>query len=277
MRSKRYWYFLLPGLCGVCIFVLLPFADVVKRSFTTAVSGEWQGLENYRKVLSNQAFLLAAGNTAKFIICCIPLLLTSSLLVAAGLEKLSHHSFLKACFLFPYAVPAGAVVLVWKIIFSSPGFLNYIRYLLTGQAIFTDWMGTDRAFYILLVSYIWKNMGYTVVLWMAGLHNIPFEIKEAARVDGAGETRIFFSIVLPNLRQIAYTITVLSVLNSFRVFREAYLVAGSYPHESMYLMQHLFNNWFVNLDLDKMAAAAVLLTMVLLAGIGILQWIWRKE
>ena len=96
-------------------------------------------------------------------------------------------------------------------------------------------------------------------------------------MDGAGEIRIFFSVVLPNLRQMAYTITVLSVLNSFHVFREAYLVAGSYPHESIYLMQHLFNNWFVNLDLDKMAAGAVLLTIVLLAGIGLLQWLWRRE
>lgn len=74
-----------------------------------------------------------------------------------------------------------------------------------------------------------------------------------------------------------YTITVISFLNSFKVFREAYLVAGSYPHESMYLLQHLFNNWFTNLELDKMAAAAVCIFFVLFLVVLLLQKIWGRE
>ena len=84
-------------------------------------------------------------------------------------------------------------------------------------------------------------------------------------------------ITLPNLKGSLYTITVLSFLNSFKVFREAYLVAGSYPDKSMYLLQHLFNNWFVNLDLDKMAAAAVCVGMVLFMAILLLQRLWDRE
>ena len=78
-------------------------------------------------------------------------------------------------------------------------------------------------------------------------------------------------MVLPNLKGSLYTITVLSLLNSFKVFREAYLVSGAYPQENIYLMQHLFNNWFVKMELDKMAAAAVLLAAVLLVLIMAVQ------
>ena len=96
-------------------------------------------------------------------------------------------------------------------------------------------------------------------------------------VDGAGRRQCFWHVIFPNLKGSLYTITVLSFLNSFKVFREAYLVAGSYPHESMYLLQHLFNNWFVNLELDKMAAAAVCVGMVLFAVILVLQKLWDRE
>ena len=107
--------------------------------------------------------------------------------------------------------------------------------------------------------------------------SISTDIIEAAKVDGAGERKCFFRIILPNLKGTLYTITVLSFLNSFKVFREAYLVAGSYPDKSMYLLQHLFNNWYVNLDLDKMAAAAVLVGGVLFFFIVLLQRLWDEK
>ena len=94
-------------------------------------------------------------------------------------------------------------------------------------------------------------------------------------MDGASERQVFWKVIFPNLKSSLYTITVLSFLNSFKVFREAYLVAGSYPHEDMYLLQHLFNNWFVNLELDKMAAAAVCVGTVLFLIILLLQKLWK--
>ena len=87
----------------------------------------------------------------------------------------------------------------------------------------------------------------------------------------------FVRITLPNLIPTLFTITVLSFLNSFKVFREAYLVAGNYPDQSMYLLQHLFNNWFRDLDMDKMAAGAVLMSLVILALILLLQKAWGED
>lgn len=272
--QSRLW-FLLPSLAGVVLFVLLPFADAGRRSFTTAVTGEFCGLDNYRTVFSNEAFLLAVKNTLKFVCAGVPLLLAASLLLALAMYGLDWVQGLKSAYLFPMAVPTAAVVLAWKMLFHRQGILNAGLAAVGWEAV--DWLGSDASFWVLVASYLWKNLGYTIVLWLAGLHHVPEELKEAARVDGASETKCFLYIVFPGLKPVLYTVTVLSVLNSFKLFREAYLVAGAYPQRNMYLLQHLFNNWFTNLDLDKMAAAAVCITVVFTLFERLLQRLWEAE
>ena len=256
---------------GVLGFVLFPCLDVLRRSFVTAASGEFAGLDNYREVLSNTAFLLAAANTARFAAICLPVLIGLGLVIALLLFQMPGAQLLKSIFLFPMAMPAMTVVLVWRMVFSEEGFINR----LTGNE--TDFMNSGFSFWILVLTYLWKNLGYTVVLWLSGISQIPSETLEAAAVDGAGWAKRFRFVMLPQLKGTLYTITVLSFLNSFKVFREAYLVAGAYPHESMYLLQHLFNNWFVKLELDKMAAAAVCVAVCMFAVILVLWRLWEEK
>lgn len=277
LRSKSWIWFLLPSFVGVSIFVLVPFLDVIRRSFLTAVTEQWSGVRNYQIIFANQAFRLAVKNTVRFTAVCLPLLIGLGLLLAVQLSKIKKIQLIKSMFLFPLAMPAATVVLIWKMLFSSQGFLNGWLLSVFPQWQPVDYMGTGAAFWVLVFSYIWKNLGYTIVLWLAGIFSVSTDITEAARVDGASERQCFWLVVFPNLKGSLYTITVLSFLNSFKVFREAYLVAGSYPHESMYLLQHLFNNWFVNLELDKMAAAAVCVGMVLFFAILLLQRLWDQS
>ena len=270
---------MLPGFLGIVVFVLLPFGDVVRRSFTTAVTGQFNGIQNYRTVFENQAFLLAVKNTLNFTLVCIPLLVFSGFVAALLLNTLQNKRWIKSIYLFPLAMPTATIVLVWKMFFYRQGFLNLLLTRIGQQTglweqVCLDYLGTPAAFWVLVGSYIWKNMGYTVVLWLAGLIGIPKGLLEAARVDGAGKWKSLWYIVLPNLKGSLYTIVILSFLNSFKIYREAYLTAGAYPDQSIYLMQHLFNNWFVNLELDKMAAAAVLTGGILLAAILGLQRLW---
>ena len=268
--------FLLPSLAGVLVFVLLPFGDVVRRSFQEAMSGAFVGLRNYQMVLSNGAFQLAAGNTLRFMGVCMPLLILLSLLVAVLLHsRMERAGMLKITFLLPMAIPVASVVLLWRAVFHRDGFLSLLAEALGGQRV--DWMNSHWAFWVLVFSYIWKNLGYDMVLWLAGLSGIPSTVYEAAQVDGAGPMTIFRRITLPGLLPSLYTITVLSFLNSFKVFREAYLVAGDYPHTSMYLLQHLFNNWFRELSMDKLAAAAVLVAAVILVLILLLRRAWDER
>lgn len=267
--------FLLPGISGVVLFILLPFADVVKRSFYQVLSNVNVGFYNYHLVLENDAFWLAVKNTVRFILVCLPLLIAISLYLAYGLSKSRYCRFFKSVYLLPMAIPAAAVVLIWKLLFHGHGIFNGLLIKCGFDTV--DFMGSGAAFYVLVLTYLWKNTGYTVVLWLAGIMGISGDILEAARVDGAGEKECFFLVVLPNLKGVLYTITILSLLNSFKVFREAYLVAGAYPNESMYMLQHLFNNWFANLEMDKLAAAAVLVAAVLVALVLLLQFLWDRE
>lgn len=234
-KSKAGWLFLLPGLTGLMLFYLIPFIDVVRRSFINAASGQFAGFDNYKQVLGNEAFRLAAGNTIRFVLVCLPVLLALSLGVAVLLSRKGKAGhLLKSAYLVPLAIPAASVVLLWQLIFDNSGVLNGALHFfhLEGK----DWMHTDSAFFVLVFSYIWKNLGYDVILWMAGLQAVSESIYEAAKVDGAGAWKSFCYITLPNIRPTAFTVVILSFLNSFKVFREAYLVAGNYPQENIYLM-----------------------------------------
>lgn len=268
--------FLLPHMLGVLYFFLLPMVQVLLRSFQSAVGGRWVGLQNYRTVFQNTAFALAASNTARFIAVCVPILVGLSLILTVAVQSLPLvGKTIRSVFLLPMAIPAASVVLVWKALFHDNGLVNHAL-LDTGMGTI-PWMDSGAAFWMLVLSYLWKNLGYTMVLWAAGLSAIPESCYEAAQVDGASSWQIFFRITLPNLRGTGYIIVVLSVLNSFKVFREAWLVAGDYPDESMYLMQHLYNNWFRELDFDKIAAASVICSAVIFLLIGLLRRAWDKE
>ncbi|MBR1930905.1 MAG: sugar ABC transporter permease [Lachnospiraceae bacterium] len=267
--------FLLPSLTGVSVFVLFPFGDVAKRSFQTAMTKKFCGIANYTTIFHNQAFLLAVTNTARFVVVGIPLLLVLSLLLALMIDGSPFVQGWKSVYLFPMAIPTATMVLIWKLLFSGNGLLNG---LLRKRGVPpTDWLGSDASFVVLVFSYLWKNMGYTIVLWMTGLRSVSVERKEAAKVDGASRLQCFLYVVLPELTPMVFTITVLSFLNSFKVFREAYLVAGAYPQQKMYLLQHLFNNWFTNLEMDKIAAAGVCIAAVFLIGVFALQRLWDRQ
>ncbi len=146
-RRRELGYFLLfigMSLAGVSVFVLIPFADVVRRSFMTVMSGEFAGLDNYRTVIGNQAFRLAVGNTLHFVGVAIPLLVVISLAAALVLSRIRDIRVIKSLYLFPMALPTATVVIVWRMFFYRQDFDS------------------------LVVSYLWKNTGYTIVLWLAG-------------------------------------------------------------------------------------------------------------
>ena len=274
------WLFLAPGLIGTSVFFLLPFAETVRRSLTDALGKSFCGIENYRSVLANDAFRLAAKNTARFICTCLPLLLCLSLILALavrGLNKSRPGSgrVFKTTFLLPMAIPVASVVLLWRALFAEHGLCNAALTLMGASPV--DFMGTSAAFWVLIFTYLWKNSGYDMILFLAGLDGISPDIYEAAAVDGANAKQVFLYITLPNLMPTAIMTAILSLLNTFKVFREAYLVAGPYPHDSIYLLQHLFNNWFLSLDLPRLSAAAVMVAVMLLIFILLIQRVWKEE
>ncbi len=274
--AKSAYLFLLPSLAGVLVLFVIPYLDVIRRSFMDGTGRKFIGFGNYEAVFSNRSFCLAAGNTVRFLAACVPLLIFLSLMAAVYLqEKGFLGAWMKGAFLLPMAMPVASVVLLWDVLFAKGGFLSGFLQLfgITSQ----NWLNTKYSFGILVFSYIWKNLGYDIVLWIAALSAIPAGIYEAAKIDGAGSRERFLYITMPNLWPSLFLITTLSLINGFKVFREAYLVAGDYPEEHIYLLQHLFNNWFRDLSVNKLAAGAVCMGVVLFFLIMVFQKLFGRE
>lgn len=260
MRKKDKMYpFIVPGFAGVMIFVVLPLADVFVSSFRRGGQGSFVGLTNYSVVLDNQAFRLAAGNSLLFELVGVLLLILVSLVVAIEVYEMKGN-IVKFAFLIPLAIPSNSLAVVWKILFAENGIVNGLITkaggtpisFFTGRAVFRLFVGT----------FVFKNIGYNMLIWLAGLSAIPTEIYEAARVDGAGRFTRIFKITLPNMKRSFFIVAMLSVVNSLKIFREQYLMAGGYPDTTIYQLQHIFNNWFEKLELGKLTAGAVMTAVV---------------
>lgn len=261
--------FLSMSLIGIVVFYGWAFMIVLHKSFVT-FQGKY-GISNYIEVLENKAFWLAMKNTGCFMAACIPLLLILSLAVALILKKVSPlNQFLKKGFLIPLAIPASAVIFLWNLLLDNHGILNgMIAKMGLSQV---NWMDSKGLFWILVVIFLWKNLGYYVILWVTALCQIPQEIYEAARIDGAGKWRIFVNITVPQLQSAGYYIILFSIISGFRIFREIYIVAGDYPGNNIYMIQHLLSNWYRDMDVSKLSAATILLVGIIMIMVSLIKW-----
>jgi multiple sugar transport system permease protein len=174
--------------------------------------------------------------------------------------------------LLPLVIPVTLVATLWGLLFSPAGLVNGFLSVFEIDSI--NWMETGNAFWVLVGVYIWRNIGYCVVLWLAALATVPENIYEAAKMDGANRIQVVYRITIPLVTPSFFVVFVIALINSFKVYREAYLVAGNYPHESIYLLQHLFNNWFAGLSIGKLAAGSVLLFIVITILVLVLYRVW---
>jgi len=262
--------FLAPSLIGVLLFFFIPFCVIIFYSMVdNPINREFVGLNNFIRVLKNNAFQDAAKNTLRFSLFAVPLAVVFSLLLAMLLEnKIPMRSRFRTFFLSPMMVPVASVVLIWQVIFHYNGALNGLNALFGIAPV--DWMKSDYNQLVVVVLFLWKNLGYNMILFMSALSNIPRELLEAAAVDGAGPVKRFFHIKLRYLSPTILFVTILSLINSFKVFREVYLLTGNYPYEGLYLLQHFMNNTFNSLDYQKLSAAAIIMAIVMTAIIGVL-------
>lgn len=255
--EKTAFCFLLPSFLGTAVFVSLPFADVVRRSFFRAVGNAFVGWQNYRDVIADDAFQKAFWQTLKFMGISIPLLLVLSFCLAFLISRLHFgREWLETFFLLPMALPPAMIAVLFRLIVRDSKILD-----------------TDAAFFVPVACFLVKNIGYDMVLWLAGLSDVSKKQEEAAKMDGANLFQRLIYITLPQMKQSFVLIGVLSLVNAFKIFREIWLIAGEYPHQSIYMIQHLFQRWFLRLDIQKMSAAAVMLA----AAIGFLLFAAERQ
>ena len=262
--------FLSPSLIGVGVFFIVPFGVVVYYSMIDGVgSRNFVFLENFIKLFNNSAFIMAAKNTLQFSAIAVPLAVILAIVLALMLEcRIPMKSQFRTFFLSPMMVPVASVVLIWQVLFNYNGTINEFLALFDIAKI--DWLQSDHCQSVVIILFLWKNLGYNMILFMAGLANIPKELLEVADVEGASEWYKFFAIKLRYLSPTVLFVTILSLINSFKVFREVYLLTGDYPYEKLYMLQHFMNNTFKSLDYQKLSAAAVVMALVMVILIALL-------
>lgn len=260
--------YLSPSLIGVLIFFVIPFVVVIYYSMVdNPINREFVFFQNFINVLQNQAFIKAAKNTATFSLMTVPLAVVLSLGLALLLDaKIPYKSQFRTFFLSPMMVPVASVVLIWQVLFHYNGAVNGVLVSLGRDKI--DWLKSDYSQVVIAILFLWKNLGYNMILFMAGLANIPKDLLEVIRLDNSSPWVAFVHIKLRYLSPTILFVTILSLINSFKVFREAYLMTGDYPYDSLYLLQNFMNNTFQSLDYQKLSAAAILMAAVMVVLIG---------
>lgn len=262
--------FVSPSLLGVLIFFVLPFFVVIYYAFVNnPVLHEFVGFDNFRNLFQNQSFRLAAKNTAIFSLISVPSAVIGSLLLACMLsQKIPLRSQIRTFMLSPLMVPVASIVLIWQVIFSNNGALNDFLTHFGVEKI--DWMKSEFNRDVVILLFLWKNIGYDMILFLAALANVPTDIQEMAMLEGASSTRIFFQIKLRYIFPTILFVTILSLINSMKIFREVYLLTGKYPYDGLYLLQHFMNNTFESMDYQKLSSAALVMAAVMVLVIGLL-------
>ncbi len=262
--------YIAPSFLGVMLFFIIPFIVVIYYSLiNNPIAGEFVFLDNFKMVLKNAAFQKAATNTMKFSLIAVPLAVVLSLMLAILLDnKIPFRSQFRTFFLSPMMVPVASIVLIWQVLFHYNGAVNDVLVALGGSKI--DWMKSEYAQIVIVILFLWKNLGYNMILFMAALASIPKDILEVAKLESATPLQTFFYIKIRYLSSTILFVTIMSLINSFKVFREIYLLTGDRPYDTLYMLQHYMNNMFKSLDYQKLSAAAILMALVMIVIIGIL-------
>ncbi len=262
----RTFPFLLPSILGVAVFFIAPLFVVLYQSLIdNPFNQSFVGFDNFLSILKNTAFRRAMANTGTFSAVAVPLAVIIPLLFAMLLmKKIPGKSFLRTMLISPLMVPVASVVLIWEVLFHQNGVVNDL--LSTS----IDWFKSDFSQITIVLLFLWKNVGYNMILFMAALAGIPKDVLEAAELDGAGAVRTFFRIKLPYLSSSIFFVGILSLINSFKVFREIYLLTGDYPYDTLYMLQHFMNNMFKSLDYQKLSCGAIIMAVAMTVIIGVL-------
>ena len=236
---------LLPALIAGFFCYLFPILIAFGKSFFLGTGTDFVGIQNYVDLFENEAFSLAVRNLFHLWAIIVPVNLVIGIFIAEVYIKLRKE---KLClfFLVPSILPAACVVTIASsILQKSP----------------SQWGETPVAFYVFLIIVLWKTLGFSILIFIVAIKTIESEIIDAAMLDGVNPLQCFWYIKLPIIKSSLLICGILTIYNSFRCFREAYLIGGSHPNEQLYSIQHFLQNNFMNMNYARLEAASILVVI----------------
>ena len=269
-KSRALWLFLLPPLIGLLIFYVVPFFGGIYYSVTDgSYKNAFVGLENYISIWRNEMFLLGLRNTLELSLLCAPTVWVLAFVIASLLNRLRPGgALLRNSILLPYLMPASAMLLVWLLFFDYGGTLNRIIHLLGMERV--AWLQGAALRIPVVVLFVWKNLGFAVILFLSALQAVPEPLYEYARLEGAGFFRQAFSITLPLIMPTAVLVIIIEWISAFKIFREVYFIGGAYPDEAVYTLQNYMNNMYNRLNYQNVTTAAYSFALIVFALFGLL-------
>lgn len=272
MKEKRTGYWLvLPYVVFLLVFMAYPVLFSVWLTFHdwNIVSPDipFVGLENYKRLLNDDLFFKALWNTLRFILINIPLQIGLALILAVALNQpLKGRGFFRGAYFLPVVTSGVVISFLWAWMLSTDdGLINAL--LQKAGLHLVPWL-TSETWAIPSLAWVaaWKNLGYYVVIFLAGLQSIPKQLYEAARIDGATPLQCFFWITIPMLNPAMLLVVILSTINGFQLFTEPYIMTGGGPaNSSLSVVMYIYKNAFQSLDMGYAATIGLVLALIILS------------
>ncbi|MEK7433769.1 MAG: sugar ABC transporter permease [Cyanobacteriota bacterium] len=282
-QKDGFWalIFLLPSVLGIMLFNLIPTVTSFYLSFTKwnlLGTPKFIGIGNYTGLFEDPLFFKVLFQTLYFVFASVILEIIISLLIATALNSIvKFKSLYRTIYFLPVVSSMVAVAILWNWIFDPAyGLLNYILSFVGINPIF--WLSDPTwALPSMIIVSVWKNLGYSVVLFLSGLQTLPQDCLEAASVDGATKPQTFYKVVIPLLSPTIFLVTIMSFINSFQTFDSVYILTAGGPENSTNIMVYwLYKNAFEFYNMGKASAIAYVLFLIILT-ITMIQWYFRKK
>lgn len=263
------WLFILPSLIGFIVFYAVPAVRGLVISFTNwdmLTTPKFVAVDNYTKLLSDPAFWDSLGKTLLYVLLNIPLQTILAVSLASLMDRLTKSSLIRGIFILPWLLPPVTVALIWLwMLDPTLGFVNNVLRTLGWQTLSFLGSPTQAMPSIALIN-IWQYTGYTALLFFAGLQTIPKEIYEAGSIDGASETRMFWSLTIPLLRPVLAFVLVTSIIGSFQIFDTiAVTTKGGPVNATKVITWFIYDYAFGRFQMGYATAIAVALFVILIA------------
>lgn len=276
------WGFILPNFLGFGLLTLIPVLFLFYIAFTKwTIFGNptFTGLDNFQRLFQDSMFWTSFWNTMYYAVIHIPLTLGLSLGLAIILnKKFRGLSFFRAAAFFPYFTSIVAVAQVWNMLFSPEmGPINeFLRFI--GISNPPGWVGSSHwAMPAIIIVGTWREMGYFMLLYLAGLQTIPGELYEAARMDGASAWRQFWNVTLPGLRPTTFFVSVMLTIGSFKILDLILVMTNGGPGTStLVLSQYIYRMGFERNDFGYASAISVVLFVVCMI-VTVIQFLYNRR
>lgn len=262
IKKFKGYLFILPSLIGFSIFYIIPFFSGIKYSLLrSGFDKTFVGFQNYLDIINSQAFRLALKNNVVFMIIGIPLAMVLSFVIALIIDEIDASRYIKLAIILPIAIPSAITSGFFRKVFGT-GLENVLS--------------SKYAMIAVIIIYIWRSIGYNLIIYLATLTHMDKSIIEASKIDGSSYLQRVRHIIIPLTTPTTVFVFIVSIINSFKVFKDVFILQGSYPNQNIYMLQHYMNNVFRNLRYQSLTAASYIFAIIIFTFAGIFFYIDKR-